>query len=126
MKRVHLMTLCSYLFLGAGVLLAGQIILFNKTGHPVAFSLKFFHKGAEQKMVIGDFKLGPREKTTFPQSKDLAIASPLKLKVHWPKNPASTTTKAFDREDSNMHDIQILERAGKLELKTKESADQKA
>ncbi|MFC1845717.1 hypothetical protein ACFLX2_01165 [Candidatus Dependentiae bacterium] len=124
MKKIVLSGLLSGLFLSAGILLAGQLILFNKTKGPVGYSLKFRHNGVKQEMVIGDFKLGPREKTRFPQEKDLHLASPLKLKVHRPGNSASASMH-FDKNDSAIHNLQIEEENGRLTLIRAQNAPKK-
>lgn len=96
------------------MLRAGQVVLFNNTDRAVEFSFKFFHQKAKQEMVISGFQLKPREKTRFPQPKDLNLANPLKLKVRWVGDTGSAVSKTFAKNDATVHDLHLINRAGRL------------
>lgn len=125
MKKMLMPSILSGFFLSAGILFAGQLIIFNKTKKPIGFSLKFFHNQAKQEMVIGDFNLGPNQKTSFPQSKDLHLAHPIKLKVY-NKEANSSTSMSFDKNDPSVHNISIEKHNGRLKLSAFSERKQKS
>jgi len=96
-----------YLF---GVLSAEQVVLFNYTDKPVEFSFKFFHEQAKKKMVIPDFVLKPKEKTCFPQLKDMHLARPLKVKVKWVGDEASEISKKFDPTKDSVRELKLIQK----------------
>jgi len=106
------------LFLGGYSLVAMQVELFNATDKKAFFAFKFFHKKAQQKMVISDFNLGPKEKTCFPKQEDLIRAQPLKVEVYWSGDPSSVVSKKFNREETGIQSLQLVKQKGKLKLET--------
>ena len=114
MKKLIIVGLMFGFLYFSGVLFASQVVLFNNTNKTVEFSFKFFHEKAKQQMVVSGFQLRPREKTRFPQPKDMNLAHPLKLKVRWVGDTGPAVSKTFDKGDAAIHDLSLVDQDGKL------------
>lgn len=121
MKKFILFCFC---LVCIGELYAGQIALSNKTGKSVVLSLSFFHTQAHKEMVIKEFTLGSMEKTKFPQDKDIDIAQPSKLKVK--ASDGASVSMTFDADDATLHDLEVVEHAGALQLIAKKQPQTQA